>query len=248
MTKRVPIIAANWKMHKTGVETEEFLNTLNSQLLNPPIKIFVAPAFTALSRASAIKSPALIGAQNMHEADEGAFTGEVSARMLKEAGARFVILGHSERRHLFHETDALIQKKLKKALTSQLLPILCVGETLAERETGKTFEVLTRQLKTALEGSAPAEIILAYEPVWAIGTGKTATPEMAGEAHQFCRDLLKKIWGEGSAIKTSILYGGSVTPENISGLAKQPDIDGALVGGASLDVHKFIQIIQGFKS
>jgi triosephosphate isomerase len=248
MTKRAQIIAANWKMHKTGVEAEEFLNKLNSQLPNPSVKIFVAPSFTALSRASALKSPALIGAQNMHEADEGAFTGEVSARMLKEAGARFVILGHSERRHLFHETDALIQKKLKKALTSQLLPILCIGETLEERESGKTFEVLTRQLKTALEGSAPAEIILAYEPVWAIGTGKTATPEIAAEAHRYCRDLLKKIWGENAGAKTSILYGGSVTPENISGLAKQPDIDGALVGGASLDVHKFIQIIQGFKS
>lgn len=248
MTKRVPIIAANWKMHKTGAEAENFLNVLKDELPHPLVKILVAPAFTALSRASAAAqgSPIVIGAQNMHEAEEGAFTGEISARMIKEAGARFVILGHSERRHLFHETDALIHQKLKKAFSSQLIPILCVGETLEQRESGKTFDVLSRQLKTALEGSSPAELILAYEPVWAIGTGKTATPEIAGEAHQFCRNLLTQLWGKDQ--QTSILYGGSVTPESALALAKQPEINGALVGGASLDVHKFIQIIQGFKS
>jgi triosephosphate isomerase len=182
----------------------------------------------------------------MYQADEGAFTGEISARMVKEAGAKFVILGHSERRRLFHETDATVHQKLKKAFSSHLLPILCVGETLEEREAGKTFDVLSHQLKTALAGLTPAEMILAYEPVWAIGTGKTATPEIAQEAHHFCRGLLKKLWGEEQAAKIHILYGGSVTPETAHALAKQPDIDGALVGGASLDAAKFIQIIQGF--
>jgi len=182
----------------------------------------------------------------MHEADEGAFTGEISARMLKDAGVQFVIVGHSERRRLFHETDAVVHLKLKKAFSSQLLPILCVGETLEDREARKTFDVLSHQLKTALAGTLPAELILAYEPVWAIGTGKTATPEIAQEAHHFCRGLLKKLWGEDHAAKTHILYGGSVTPETASALASQPDIDGALVGGASLDPAKFIQIIQGF--
>jgi triosephosphate isomerase len=248
MTKRVPIIAANWKMHKTGAEAENFLNALKSELPHPLVKILVAPAFTALSRASAAVqgSPIMIGAQNMHEADEGAFTGEISARMVKEAGARFVILGHSERRHLFHETDAIIHQKIKKAFSSNLLPILCVGETLEQRESGKTFDLLSRQLKTALEGCSPAELIVAYEPVWAIGTGKTATPEIAAEAHQFCRNLLTELWGKEQQV--SILYGGSVTPDSAVALAKQPEIDGALVGGASLDAHKFIQIIQGFKS
>jgi len=248
MLKRVPIIAANWKMHKTGAEAESFLNLLKAQLPSFEVNIFVAPSFTALSKASAAAegSPIVIGAQNMHEAEEGAFTGEISARMIQDAGARFVILGHSERRYLFHETDAMVHQKLKKAFSSQLLPILCVGETLEQRESGKTFDVLSRQLKTALEGCNPAELVLAYEPVWAIGTGKTATPEIAAEAHQFCRSFVTKLWGGDQQL--SILYGGSVTPETASALAKQPEINGALVGGASLDAHKFIQIIQGFKS
>ncbi len=248
MPKKIPIIAANWKMYKTGAETEAFLDLFKVKLPPAAIKIFIAPSFTALPIAhEAAKGTAVvIGGQNMHEADEGAFTGEISARMLKDAGAKFVILGHSERRRLFHETDAIIHQKLKKALSSQLTPILCVGETLEDRESKKTFDILSHQLEQALSGIAPAELILAYEPVWAIGTGKTATPEIAQEAHHFCRGLLKKLWGEDHAAKTHILYGGSVTPETAPALAKQPDIDGALVGGASLDVAKFIQIIQGF--
>ena len=242
MLKRTPIVVANWKMYKTGAEAQKFLTQVKGKL-PPAVKVFIAPSFTALPilGAQGFKD-VVIGAQNMHEAEEGAFTGEVSASMLKDAGARFVILGHSERRRLFHETDGLIHQKLKRAFASQLLPILCIGETLEEREAGKTFEVLSHQLKTALEGLDPAELILAYEPVWAIGTGKTATPEVAQEAHHFCRGLLKKLWAK----ETSILYGGSVTPETATLLAKQPDIDGALVGGASLDPVKFIQIIQGF--
>ena len=243
MLKRTPIIAANWKMYKTGTEAQEFLTHLKGKI-TPAVKVFIAPSFTALPVMTS--QEVVIGAQNMHEADEGAFTGEISARMLKNAGAKFVILGHSERRRLFHETDAMIHQKLKKAFSAHLLPILCIGETLEDREAGKTFEVLSHQLKTALAGLPPAELIIAYEPVWAIGTGKTATPETAQEAHQFCRELLKKLWGEDFAAKTHILYGGSVTPETAHTLSKQPDIDGALVGGASLDPKKFIQIIQGF--
>jgi triosephosphate isomerase len=243
MLKRTPIIAANWKMYKTGAEAQEFLTQIKGKIA-PSVKVFIAPSFTALPMMKA--QEVVLGGQNMHEAEDGAFTGEISARMLKDAGAKFVILGHSERRRLFHETDAIIHQKLKKAIFSGLLPILCVGETLEEREGKKTFDVLSTQLKTALSGISPAELILAYEPVWAIGTGKTATPEIAQEAHQFCRGLLQKLWGEDHAAKTNILYGGSVTPETASSLAKQPDIDGALVGGASLDAAKFIQIIQGF--
>lgn len=244
MVKRVPIIAANWKMYKTGTEAREFLSQIQGKTASS-VKVFIAPSFTALPLLKG-NSGIVLGAQNMHEADEGAFTGEVSARMLKDAGAQFVILGHSERRRLFHETDPVIHQKLKKATLSQLIPILCIGETLEEREAGKTFDLLTLQLKTALGGLTPSQLILAYEPVWAIGTGKTATPEIAQEAHQFCRGLLKKMLGQDFAEKTSILYGGSVTPETAPSLAKQPDIDGALVGGASLDAAKFIQIIQGF--
>jgi triosephosphate isomerase len=243
MSKRTPIVAANWKMYKTGAEAQEFLTQMKGKI-GSSVKVFIAPSFTALPVMKA--EGVVLGGQNMHEAEEGAFTGEISARMLKAAGAKFVILGHSERRRLFYETDAVIHQKLKIAISSGLLPILCVGETLEEREGKKTFDVLSNQLKTALEGVSPAEIVLAYEPVWAIGTGLAATPEIAGETHQFCRSFLNKLWGQESAAKTHILYGGSVTPETASALAQQPDIDGALVGGASLDAAKFIQIIQGF--
>ncbi|HEX4838843.1 MAG TPA: triose-phosphate isomerase [Rhabdochlamydiaceae bacterium] len=243
MLKKVPIIAANWKMYKTGAEAQEFLTQIQGKIASS-VKVFIAPPFTALPMMAS--KEIVLGAQNMHEAEEGAFTGEISARMLKDAGAKFVILGHSERRRLFHETDALIHQKLKKAISSGLLPLLCIGESLEDRESKKTFDVLSTQLKAALAGVSSSEIVLAYEPIWAIGTGKTATPEMAQEVHQFCRSFLKKLWGEVIAAQTSILYGGSVTPETSPALAKQPDIDGALVGGASLDVAKFIQIIQGF--
>jgi triosephosphate isomerase len=245
---RIPIIAANWKMYKTGEEAQEFLEALQAQLPDPTVMVFVAPPFTALlpCAMSAEGMPFLLGAQNMHEAAEGAFTGEISARMIKEVGASFVILGHSERRRLFHETDETIHLKVKQAISSDLLPILCIGETLEEREAGKTFDVLTRQLKIALGSCTPADIVIAYEPVWAIGTGKTATPEIAEEAHAFCRALLTQLWGKERAEKTPIIYGGSVTPETASTLSKQPNIDGALVGGASLDVAKFLKIIQGF--
>jgi triosephosphate isomerase (TIM) len=247
---RIPIIAANWKMYKTGEEAQKFLNELYALLPEPSVMVFIAPPFTALLPAalSAEAMPYLLGAQNMHESDEGAFTGEISARMIKEVGASFVILGHSERRRLFHETDAAIHLKLKQAIKAELLPVLCIGETLEEREAGKTFDVLSRQLKAAIGSCPPADIVIAYEPVWAIGTGKTATPEIAEEVHAFCRSLLAQLWSAEDAEKTPILYGGSVTPETAHSLALQPNIDGALVGGASLDAAKFLKIIQGFTS
>ena len=234
-------------MYKTRGEAQEFIRKLK---LPAGVKVLITPPFTALAAVaelnSAVLATVLVGAQNMHEAEEGAFTGEISARMIKDAGGKFVLLGHSERRRLFHETDAKINLKFQKATSSGLLPVLCVGETLEERQGGKTHQVLSHQIKTALQDLPPAEFVLAYEPVWAIGTGQTATPEIAEEAHVYCRGLIGKLWGQEFAEKTPILYGGSVTPETAPALAKQPNIDGALVGGASLDVNKFTQIINGF--
>lgn len=247
MRTRIPIIAANWKMNKTGTQAAEFIHKLAPEILHLSTRIFVAPAFTAIAVAAhaAHGTKIVIGAQNMHEAEEGPFTGEVSAPMLKEAGARFVILGHSERRRLFHETDAQINSKVKRALSDGLLPLLCIGETLEERSKDQTKNVLSRQLEESLKEIGPCEMVIAYEPVWAIGTGKTATPEIAEEAHSFIREVIARNWGRPAAERLNILYGGSVTPENAPSLLKKSDIDGALVGGASLDPHKFIQIIQG---
>jgi triosephosphate isomerase len=232
---KVRIIAANWKMHKTRAEAQEFIRHVKAP---SSVKVFIAPSYTALEPSNTVT----IGAQNMHESSDGAFTGEISARQIKDAGAKFVILGHSERRRLFHETDKLINLKMQKAFSSGLVPLLCIGETLDERKGGKTHATLSHQIKAALADLPPAEFVLAYEPVWAIGTGQTATPEMAEEAHVFCRELIQKLWSRD----VPILYGGSVTPETAPALAKQKNIDGALVGGASLDVNKFNQIIEGF--
>jgi len=238
-------IIANWKMYKTGAEAAAFVKQLKAPTKG--VRAFIAPAFTAIAPAAAAAkgSSIVIGAQDIHEAEEGAFTGAVSARMVLEAGAKFVILGHSERRRLFQESDAVIQKKVSRALSSGLLPVLCVGESQQERESGRTAEVLKRQIGACLEGIKPSDIILAYEPVWAIGTGKTATPEMAEEAHLLCRGFLAQVWGAAAAQKTPILYGGSVTPETAPALLKQGNVNGALVGGASLDPQKFSQILQG---
>ena len=241
MLKRIPIIAANWKMYKTAAEAQEFLTHLKGKLPSS-VKVFIAPSFTALPVVKGAQG-VVIGAQNMHEADEGAFTGEISARMLKDAGVQFVIVGHSERRRLFHETDAVVHLKLKKAFSSQLLPILCVGETLEDREARKTFDVLSHQLKTALAGTLPAELILAYEPVWAIGAGETATPETAADAHRLIRAQVKGSFGAEAANNIRILYGGSVKPDNAKSLMAQPEIDGFLVGGASLDPVSFASIV-----
>jgi triosephosphate isomerase len=211
-------------------------------------EVVVCPSFTSISVviAAATGSGVAIGAQNMHFADEGAYTGETSPLMLKAIGATHVILGHSERRQYFGETDELINTKLKTALQHGLVPIVCVGEVLAEREAGKTEEVLLRQTRGVLAGiaaSAAAPIVIAYEPVWAIGTGKTATPQMASEAHAVIRGEVAKLFGPETADHLRILYGGSVKPDNATTLMNEPDIDGALVGGASLDPQSFAKIV-----
>ncbi len=247
--KKVPIIVGNWKMYKTAREAQEFVAALKAQVEGSSARVMLAVPFTALdasSRASQ-NSTLVIGAQNMHDAEEGAFTGEISAKMLKEAGAQFVLLGHSERRQIFGESNAFIQRKVKSALTAGITPILCVGELEEERAKGKTEEVLIAQLQSCLADLSSADvgkILFAYEPVWAIGTGKTATPEIAESAHALCLSFLQKTF----KVKPPILYGGSVKPENIASLLKMPNINGALVGGASLNVSTFVQLIKGVSS
>ncbi len=231
--KRKVIIAGNWKMHKTAQEGCTFVKDLAP--LVEEQEVYIAPSFMAIKPLVDLKTPIVIGAQNMHDAVEGAYTGEVSAQMLKDVGAQFVILGHSERRHVFGESDELINRKIKRALEEGIQPIFCIGETLEEREQGRTHEVLKRQIDTGLAGVNLDTLILAYEPVWAIGTGKTATPEIAEEAHEFCRQYV----GD-----RPILYGGSVKPDNAEALLAQPNIDGFLVGGASLSVETFSKIIE----
>lgn len=245
---RQPIIAGNWKMFKTGSEAKNFITELMPLVSHALARVFVAAPFTALqSAAQAAKgSQIVIGAQNMHDAVEGAFTGEISASMIKEAGANFVLLGHSERRQFFHEKNDFINRKVTRALSENLTPLLCVGETQEERDAEKTSKVLKTQLEECLSGVSNEQIekiIIAYEPVWAIGTGKTATPEIAQEAHSICRDFLSKKWGRPVSDKVALLYGGSVKLDNIEGLMKMPDIDGALIGGASLQAKTFAQII-----
>ncbi|OFV96189.1 MAG: triose-phosphate isomerase [Acidobacteria bacterium RIFCSPLOWO2_12_FULL_54_10] len=246
---RRPIIAGNWKMYKTILETESFFADVA-----PLVKdvhhcdMIIAPPFLALRRASELSSPSgiAISAQDLHWEKDGAFTGEVSASMIREAGATHTLIGHSERRQLFGETDASVNKKIRAALASRLLPIVCIGETLEEREAGRMEQVLDRQLTLGFAGLTEADfspIIIAYEPVWAIGTGRTATPEMAQQAHAFIRSRLQGLVSRGVAQAVRILYGGSVKPDNIRGLMHQADIDGALVGGASLQPKSFADIV-----
>jgi len=246
---RRPVIAGNWKMYKTQAEARTYFAAL-APLVRGCVHsdIIVAPPFTALAAAvdAAKGTPISIAAQDMHGEPEGAFTGEVSAAMLVEAGCRAVIIAHSERRQFFGETDETANKKVKAALAAGLSPILCVGELLAEREGGMTEEVLARQFSggvAALTGAEFSRIILAYEPVWAIGTGRTATPEMAAEAHRFLRGQAAASFTPERAAGLRILYGGSVKPDNIKGLMAQVEIDGALVGGASLSAEAFASIV-----
>lgn len=246
--QRIPIIVANWKMYKTIKETEQFLAGILPLTTNKPAKILIAVPFTSI-RTAAIKasgSHIVIGAQNMNDASEGAFTGEIAAKMLVDAGAHFVILGHSERRTLFGETNAFINRKVKQALANNLKPLLCIGETIEQREAGDTEDTLATQLSECLDGidtNKLSSLMIAYEPVWAIGTGRTATPEMAQETHLFCRQYLSQRWGAESARHIPLLYGGSVKPDTAGELLAQPDIDGLLVGGASLKVDSFSAII-----
>ncbi|MFQ5515723.1 MAG: triose-phosphate isomerase [Myxococcota bacterium] len=247
---RRPILAANWKMHKTVAEALDFVGKLLPQLtgLDEESEIVIAAPFTALRavRDALLGSPLQLAAQNLHSARAGAFTGEISAAMLSEVGCRYVIVGHSERRSLFGESPSWVGEKLRTALAHGLRPILCVGESLEEREASRTFDVLRSQLDAALEGSdaeQAEEIVIAYEPVWAIGTGRSATPDLAQQAHAFIRERLAQLFGD-AAERIRIQYGGSVKPENIASLMAQPDIDGALVGGASLDPASFCAIIR----
>jgi len=247
---RKTIIAGNWKMFKTIPEAIELSNGLKRELYKldfDNIDVVLCPPFTALSEVSETinESEIKLGGQNIYWLDEGAFTGEVSGKMLKDAGCSFVIIGHSERRQFFSETNETVNKKLKAALSNNLTPIVCVGEMLNEREAGKTFEVLKNHVEGALRDISSEDVlktVIAYEPVWAIGTGKTATPAQAQEVHKYIRDLLTKLYDNDVSSSLRIQYGGSVKPDNITELMKQPDVDGALVGGASLKVDSFTEI------
>ena len=244
------IIAGNWKMNKTAAEALDLVRLLKLELSNvKEVDIVVCPPFTALSDVSeaVLDSNLRLGAQNMSEHNVGAYTGEIAAVMLKEFSVRYVILGHSERRQYQKESDELIAKKAQAAHAAALKPIVCVGETLAEREGGQTEGVLERQVRSSLAGltgEQMTETIIAYEPVWAIGTGKTATTAQAQEAHAFIRGLLGKLFDETVARRVRIQYGGSVKPSNARELMSQPDVDGALVGGASLEARSFSDIIK----
>jgi len=245
-----PIIAANWKMHKTIPEAVKFAKQLKKEFSEPgDVDIVIAPPFTALRPVVEVlkDSPIHISAQNMHWEEKGAYTGEISAAMLVDAGCKFVIIGHSERRALFGETGGMLNKKMHAALKSGLKPIFCIGETLEEREEGTAFEVIQKQIKEGLNNIAPNDIkqvTFAYEPVWAIGTGKTATPLQAQEVHRFIRETIADDLEYAHAPDTVIIYGGSVNPENTGSLMDQPDINGALVGGAGLDFESFAEIIR----
>jgi triosephosphate isomerase len=247
---RRPLIAGNWKMFKTVRETVAHVTALRDALRDVThADLVVAPPFTALSAAAEAARDSNIGvsAQNLHWEREGAFTGEVSAAMIREAGARFVIIGHSERRTLFGETNLTVDKKIAAALAAQLTPIVCVGETLQQREAKQTNAVLDEQLRDGLEGFTADQLqtmVVAYEPVWAIGTGRNATPEQAQDAHAHIRSRLRQWFGVDLAERCRVLYGGSVKPENAASLMVQPDVDGALVGGASLDPRSFAEIVR----
>jgi triosephosphate isomerase len=249
MSMRTPFIAANWKMYKTVREAIAFVKEFRSLVKDiHDVEIVVSPPFTALHSAVEAAHGSTIGiaGQNVHWEREGAFTGEVSAAMLKEAGAEYVIIGHSERRRLFGETDETVNRKLTAAIAAHLTPIVCIGETLEERDASETLNVLDRQIKQGLDGLTSEQIaaaVIAYEPVWAIGTGRNATPAQAGEAHAHIRSRLRQWFGGPAADQCHVIYGGSVKPDNIRDLSALPDVDGALVGGASLEIRSFFDIV-----
>jgi triosephosphate isomerase len=246
---RTPLIVANWKMYKTVHEAIVFVKEFRSLVKDiADVEIVLAPPFTALHAVAEAARTSNVGVagQNLHAEREGAFTGEISAGMVKEAGAEYVIIGHSERRRLFGETDQTVNRKVTAAIGASLTPIACIGETLEEREADQTLAVLDRQLKDGLDGITGDQVgalVVAYEPVWAIGTGRNATPVQAGEAHAHIRGRLRQWFGGGAADTCKVIYGGSVKPDNIRDLILLPDVDGALVGGASLDVRAFSDIV-----
>jgi triosephosphate isomerase len=252
MTDRIPLIAGNWKMNLTLMEAASLVKSIRDGIQGlDGVEVLVAPPFTALSTVKGIIGDAkiLLAAQNMHWEQSGAYTGEISPLMLLEAGCTHVILGHSERRMHFQETDEMIDLKANAAVQAGLTPVICIGEALQEREADQTFEVLKKQLDGSLKGcidrkTLPFSTILAYEPVWAIGTGRTATPDQAQEVHHFVREWIAESFSRETADLIRILYGGSVKPDNAKDLMSRPDIDGALVGGASLKADSFIPIIR----
>ncbi len=250
MEMRTPLIAGNWKMHKTVEEAVQVARQLVGLVRGvTEVEVMIAPPYMALYPVSdAVKgSNVEVGAQNLFWEKEGAYTGEISAPMIRTAGCRYGIIGHSERRQYFGETDETVNKRLKAALQEKLIPVMCVGESEEERERKETFSVLDKQVKDGLKdlfSDDLGSLVIAYEPVWAIGTGKTATSKQAQEVHLFLRSLLEKSFGNVLAQKVRILYGGSVKPANISELMGMPDLDGALVGGASLDAETFSEIVR----
>jgi triosephosphate isomerase len=246
---RPSIIAGNWKMYKTAGEAVQFIDALNPLIQSSDkVRVLLAPPFTAIYPAAerAKGTSIVIGAQNMNDASEGAFTGEVAALMLKEAGAQFVILGHSERRRIFKEDNGMVNRKVLRALEAGLQPIVCIGETREEHEANKMEQVLKAQLVESLAGVTArpaAQLVIAYEPVWAIGTGLTATPEQAQKAHAYIRKCIEEQWSATAAQAVPIIYGGSVKPDHAKALMEQPDIDGLLVGGAALQPDSFARIV-----
>ncbi|MCH7972389.1 MAG: triose-phosphate isomerase [Bacteroidetes bacterium] len=245
------IIAGNWKMHNNLSESQNLVTKLVNELNNQNInrEVIICPPFTSLTEVSNLLDGTKIelGAQNMHFEDKGAFTGEISADMLKSVGCKYVILGHSERRTIFGESDEIINKKIKQVLNAGLIPIFCMGETLEQREDGITNDVIKNQVSEGIKELSEEDvnkIIIAYEPIWAIGTGKTATPEQAQEVHKYIRSLLRENFSENTSQNIPILYGGSVKPNNAEDILAKEDIDGALVGGACLDTDSFVSIIK----
>ena len=246
------IVAGNWKMNNDLSETETLLKELKKQVIPEDVSVMVAPSFTNLYAAfeSVREHPIQVIAQNMHQSTKGAFTGEVSAAMLKSVGVKTVIIGHSERRAYFNETDELLAEKVNTALENEMQVIFCVGEELSDRENGDQFEVIQNQLENGLfhiSNDSWSQIILAYEPVWAIGTGETASPKQAQEMHKFIRDAIAKHYSERIAKETSILYGGSVKPANAKEIFAKKDVDGGLIGGAALKAGDFMAIINAFE-
>ena len=251
---RKPIIAGNWKLNKTIKEAVELATLIKRSIRDTQeVEVVLCPVFTALSDLSEIlmDTEIRLGAQDVYWEEKGAFTGEVSAALIKDAGAAYVIIGHSERRQFFHETDETVNRKTKAALKSGLVPIVCVGETLEEREKGRTLSVLETQLKGGFADFTSKDmstVVIAYEPVWAIGTGKVATPAQAQESHAFIRQWLKSRFDAETASKLRLQYGGSVKADNIAQLMREEDIDGALVGGASLDARSFTEIVNNCRA
>ncbi len=249
---RKKIVAGNWKMNNDLAETEMFLVDLKKQVFPENVIIMIAPPFTSLNHAfkSLREHPVELAAQNMHQSNEGAFTGEISAKMLKSVGAKTVILGHSERRAFFNEDSAVLAEKVNTAIENDMGIIFCIGEELDDRKKGNHFKLIKRQLSEGLfhvSDDAWENIVIAYEPVWAIGTGETASPEQAQEMHKFIRKTISESYSKAIAEKVSILYGGSVKPDNASEIFGQADVDGGLIGGASLKVDSFMKIVNSFE-